>query len=89
MTVFLSNHASSRIRQRGYVESDIDLLVELGTDTRDGVILSRKDASNAISALKRKIAHIERLSGTYAVIDGDTVVTVYRSSKNRWREQTR
>ncbi|MDP6929449.1 MAG: hypothetical protein QF412_07090 [Planctomycetota bacterium] len=83
----LSAHAMARVRQRGFKEADIALLGRYGTVTRDGVLLRRQDVVSAVSALKREITQLERLAGTYAVMDGDTVLTVYRPSKKRARSQ--
>lgn len=52
----LSRHAITRLRQRGFRPRDVDLVVEHGTVTHDGILLSRKDVEREIELLRKQLA---------------------------------
>jgi hypothetical protein len=80
MSIVLSSHASTRMRQRGVLQSDILVIVEAGTPVdEDSVFLLDRDVDREIR--KREIAALQRLRGCRVVIAGETVVTVYRPSR--------
>jgi hypothetical protein len=82
MSLVLSNHASTRARQRGILESDIPVVVEAGTALdEESVFLLDRDVDREIRKRKQEIAALERLRGCRVVIAGETVVTVYRPSR--------
>jgi hypothetical protein len=79
-----SHHAEQRMRQRGRRPQDIDVLVRCGTQIGPNeLLLTTHDAQAEISRLKREIQLLERLSGWMAVVQGDTLVTVYRPNDRR------
>lgn len=82
MNLTLTQHAQSRIRQRGLRESDIPVIVAAGTpiDT-DSLLLLAQDVDREILRRKQEIGALERLRGCRVVIAGDKVVTVYRPSR--------
>jgi hypothetical protein len=81
MNPTLSRHAESRAQQRGIRESDIPVIVGAGTPIDDdGVFLLARDVDREIQRRKREICALERLRGCRVVIDGQTVVTIYRPS---------
>ena len=84
----LSLHADGRIRQRGIPKRDLALVVEFGLAVRDGYVLRGRDAARAISDLKRTIARLERLAGTFVAVQEDTVLSVYRPTRARRRKVT-
>ena len=49
----LTQHIRTRCQQRGTKEAGLDLIVQYGTQIRRGVVLTRKDISDA----KREIKH--------------------------------
>jgi hypothetical protein len=82
----LSNHAQKRIPQRGLAESDIDLIVMHGTETRDGFYLRSQDAKVIEEKLRKQIKKINQLSGKYVVVKSDTVVTAYHPGKKKQKK---
>ena len=84
----LSLHADRRIRQRGIRKQDVALVVEFGMAVQDGYVLRGRDAARAIGELKRTIARLERLAGTFVAVREDTVLSVYRPGKHRRRKLT-
>jgi|SRR5271169_870476 len=78
----ITRHAAARIRQRGFREPDISLLVRFGSDMPDGtVMLTARDAQREIEARRQEIKQFERLRGMTAVVAGGSVVTVYKAGK--------
>jgi hypothetical protein len=82
----LTKHAIARLRQRGYRESDLELVIRFGTEVADGVTLRRRDADRRIGEIKRQLSDLERLKGTHVVLQDDVVVTTYRVSKHNRRK---
>lgn len=81
MNLTLTQHAQSRVRQRGMRESDIPVIVAAGTPVDDdSLFLLGQDVDREIRRRKQEINALERLRGCRVVIAGDKVVTVYRPS---------
>lgn len=75
-SLVVSTHARERMAQRGFRDMDLIILETFGTPTKDGMILLDRDA-------RRVAERALRLAGSFAVINGDTVVTMYRPGKKR------
>ena len=60
------------MRQRGYRESDLTVILQNGTTTHDGVVLSGKDVAMVVSNYRREIAKLERpeLTAANVIISG-------------------
>ena len=83
MNLTLTKHAQTRVRQRGIREADLPVIVAAGTPVDDdSLFLLAKDVDREIRLRKREIDALERLKGCRVVMDGDTVVTVYRPSRS-------
>lgn len=82
MTLVCTKHASTRMRQRGISERDLELVIRMGTPVDDeSFMVLHRDAERAIRDYKRAIAALERLRGCRVVLGEDnTVITVYRPS---------
>lgn len=76
--VAVTAHADARLRQRGYRAEDLDLILSLGTEGAEGVVLTNADAQREINRMKRHIHRLERLRGTAVIMADGTVVSVYR-----------
>ena len=85
----LTQHASRRIRQRGFRERDVDLILEAGTPTLDGVLLTGGDVAEQVATYRRRIADLERLRGSAVFLAEGRVVSVYRPSSDRLRRMIR
>ena len=82
----LSKHAEERMQQRGMRPSDIQLICEFGTETRDGYFLRSRDKARAISDLKNLIGRLEHLDSRYVVVDGNHVLTAYKASTRKQKK---
>ena len=73
-----SNHARSRMQQRGLRRRDVELIVDFGTRVSDDAyILRRQDVDREIERRRREIQALSRLQGRKVVVAADTVVTAY------------
>lgn len=87
--VRLTDHAEVRARQRGFRPADAEVVLNYGTPTDDGAVLTTKDAQRGIEALKRQIAALERLTGAAVVAEGEHVITLYHPRPGRTRHMLR
>jgi hypothetical protein len=82
LELHLTNHAEARMRQRGFRNSDVDLVLSVGTRTdEDAFCLTDQDAGREIQRRKREIQQLERLRGTKMIVRGDALVTIYHSER--------
>lgn len=81
----LSAHAQQRLRQRGYRERDIEMVMIYGTVCADAVVLTDRDVRRAIETKKREIQDLEHLRGTAVIVQDGVVATVYRPDRRRMR----
>ena len=81
MTTFsYTDHAETRMRQRGIRSGDIALILECGTQIDDETWFMRhRDTRREIERCKQKIQTLERLASKKVVMRGGQIVTVYPS----------
>lgn len=90
LDVSVTRHAAIRMRQRGFRENDLGIVLELGRESEDGkLILADSDIDDAILAMRRDIARLDRLRGTTAVVVDGRVVTIYKGDRNARRHRSR
>ena len=82
----LTNHAQTRLPQRNLKKSDLDLVLTLGTETSDGIVLTNKDAAQAIKELKDEIERVERLTNLFVVVDCNRLITAYRPRRRKMKK---
>jgi len=85
----LTRHAVQRMAQRGFHCSDVDVIVAIGTEVRDGYLVTRKDCEDAERTLRRMPTTISRLKGKRLVTHGGTVITAYHASATEERKLLR
>ena len=74
-------HGETRMSQRGIRESDLDLILDYGTEIgQDRLMLTRRDAARLISERKKEIAKIERLTDKVIVVSEGCLVTAYHQA---------
>ncbi len=78
-----TQHVEVRASQRGYSGKDFQAVINYGTRTRSGYLLTRQDAARLISEFKQDIADLERLAGTHIVTANGKIITIYHTSKKR------
>lgn len=88
----MTTHACQRMSQRGLTAYDIDLIMELGRDVSDGVLITRKDCEEFERMAKAAIARVRRLEGKRVVVSDGRLVTAYHataSEQNRLMRRDR
>jgi len=76
--VHFTHHAEARMRQRGFRNADIGLVLSVATRVADDAFfLSDKDATREIERRRREIQQLERLRGTKVIVEGESLVTIY------------
>ena len=84
--LYMTEHVLQRIRQRGLRESDLEFVVEFGSEVADGIYLRDRDARNIIEHAKAIIDLATRLRRTYVVLEGDKLITTYRPARKTERK---
>ena len=91
MTIVCTNHVVVRCGQRGFRETDLELINQYGTMTDGGVLLTRKDIAEFERRSKRLLDRLSKLQNAFipTAEDGNTAKTVFRATKKQRRRQTR
>ena len=85
----LTRHGEARMRQRGYRDADVALVLNAATMVADDAyILTNQDAAREIARRKREIQLLERLRGSKIIVKGTTLVTLYHATASQ-KEQNR
>ena len=83
-SLHITRHAEARMSQRGIRNSDLDVLLDHGTEIgQDRLLLRTRDAEMAIQDLKKRMARIQRLTGKVIVVSEGTLITAYHQSNSR------
>lgn len=86
MTIAISRHAETRIRQRGLRHDDVHFVCRHGTETKTGYLFTDHDAA-ALEAEARYLLHkAQRLRGVFVAVAGDTAKTALHATR---RQQSR
>ena len=85
----ISDHAQTRIRQRGLKEEDLLFIVENGSPAGDGYLLTSHDAQEIVASAKRQIALAERLKNKLAIVRDDVVVTAFTPTRQQLSRRLR
>lgn len=86
--LMMTRHADARLRQRGFRDQDLDVLMRFGREMPDGTLaLTDGDVEREIEAMRRRIAHLDRLRGMTAVVAAGRLVTVYKAPRRSRRRR--
>lgn len=76
-----SQHARTRMQQRGIRKADIPIILEYGTQIDDETyLMCNRDAAREIETRKREIQTLSRLVNRKVVIRNGRVITAYPSN---------
>lgn len=85
-----THHAETRMRQRGFRNADVSLVLSVATRVADDAFfLSDKDAAREIERRRHEIQQLERLRGTKLIVDCENVITLYHSDRKPVRADSR
>ena len=80
-TLIMTRHGETRLSQRGFRKTDLEVLLAHGTDIgRNRIMLRRRDAAELIRDLKQQIAKIERLTDKVLIVVEGRIVTAYHQT---------
>ena len=83
-----TRHVLSRASQRGVRPADLDLILRYGTETPNGVILTRSDFAEIDRQHKKLIGRLSHLVDKFVVMRGGYMATVFQASKPQRRRET-
>ncbi len=90
LDVCRTRHAERRLNQRGIRPRDVDLLLNSATQVSpDAYLLTNSDVDREILRRKQEIQQLERLRGIKLVVEGETLITAYRSKESDQRRTLR
>ncbi len=85
-----TSHAEARVRQRGFREADVDLVLRVTTRVaNDAFFLTDKDAAREIELRRREIQQLERLRGSKLIVEGGTLITFFHADAKPTRSTGR
>lgn len=82
----ISTHAFARMAQRGIQPDDVDLILALGTEVDDGVLVRRKDVAVIEREMKALLKRLRRIEGKRLVVANGHLVSAFHATE---REQSR
>ena len=77
----ITNHALLRLAQRGFVPSDLELILTLGSEVEDGILVLRSDVKAAEENLRAMIRKLQKIEGKRLVVVNGHLVTAFHASK--------
>lgn len=81
MASFLvTKHADVRMRQRGRRPKDIEFVLTHGTETPEGILLTRRDVDAIEQEARRVIALARKLQNVFVPCVDGTVKTIFKAS---------
>jgi hypothetical protein len=85
----LTNHAITRLAQRGMSLSNVELITVIGSEVRDGYFVRTKDCQAVERELKQLIRRIRRLKGKRIVVADGRVITAFHAKPREERRLLR
>lgn len=74
-----TGHALTRMAQRGIRFTDIDVIMAVGTEVKDGILVRRKDVEMAERCLREAIKALRRVEGKRLVMADGQLLTAYHA----------
>jgi len=88
-SLHITQHAVERLAQRSIAASDINLIMEIGSEVDDGYLVRSQDRQAVEKILKRFLNRIRRLEGKRLVVSGGYIVTGYHANAREERKLLR
>jgi hypothetical protein len=89
MALRLTDHALGRMAQRGIRMSDLDLILELGSEVDDGYLVRDKDCRELETVLKQFLGRVRRLRGKRVVVTEGCVITTFHARRSEQKHLLR
>ncbi len=81
----ITRHAEMRMQQRGRRPAEIEFVLQHGTETPKGIMLTRKDVAAIEQEAKRQIALAHRLQNVFVPCGDGVVKTIFKASDDQQR----
>ena len=82
----LTSHAIMRMAQRGIDHIDLDLIIAIGSEVDDGLLVKRKDVAESELFLRGLLKRLKKIEGKRIVVADGCLVTAFHATD---REQRR
>lgn len=76
----VTGHAVVRMAQRGILPSDVDLIMAIGSEVDDGVLVRKKDIQALERAVREILKRLKRIEGKRLVVTNGHLVTAFHAS---------
>lgn len=87
MSYSITQHAETRMNQRGIRKEDFGLLLATADQVAsDAYLMTNEIADEEIARRKKEIQQFERLRGKKLIVEGGVIITSYHATR---RDQTR
>jgi hypothetical protein len=83
MSLEVTKHAAERFAQRAFTLGDAEIIMQLGTEVEDGFLVCDRECRKVEEQLRAMLRRLDRLRGARLVVEGSTVITVYRTGKRK------
>lgn len=77
----ITPHASGRLAQRAIATSDVDLILEIGSEVEGGYMVCAKDFQEVEREVKLYLNRVRRLQGKRIVAREGRLITAYHPSR--------
>ncbi|MCC5610765.1 DUF4258 domain-containing protein [Nostoc sp. CHAB 5834] len=82
----LTSHAVMRMAQRGIEYNDLDLIIAIGSEVDDGLLVRKKDVQAVELILRDFLKRLKKIEGKRIVVADGCLVTAFHATD---REQRR
>lgn len=77
----ITDHALLRLAQRGFAPGDVELILALGSEVEDGILVLRRDIKAAEENLRAMLRKLKKMEGKRLVVVNGHLVTAFHASK--------
>ncbi len=86
MNLETTKHAVERFAQRGFMLDDAEIIMQLGTEVEDGFLVCDREVRKLEEQARAFLRRLDRVRGARVVVEGSTVITVYRAGKRKQKQ---
>ena len=85
----VTDHALVRLAQRGIACSDVELILGIGSEVEDGILVRSRDCEDLERAIRSLLSRVHRLKGKRLVTAEGSLVTAYHADRHEERRLLR
>ncbi|ANK76512.1 hypothetical protein FA04_27555 (plasmid) [Ensifer adhaerens] len=80
-----TQHATQRASQRGLIETDLQLIMAIGTEVEGGFLVRKRDYLAVEREIKAHLNRLRHLVGKRVVADEGSLITAYHAKPGKTR----